>query len=76
MKKKNDVRNRVMTKISQEDIQKAKRNSKKIKKRSRFVFDKEKIKIIKKIKKIKEVEKIVSLQIRKRVSNKLRIIDI
>jgi hypothetical protein len=76
MKKKNDVRNRVMTKISQEDIQKAKRNSKKMKKRSRFVFDKEKIKIIKKIKKIKEVEKIVSLQIRKRVSNKLRIIDI
>ncbi len=47
-----------------------------MKKRSRFVFDKEKIKIIKKIKKIKKIEKIVSLSIRKRISNKLRIIDI
>jgi hypothetical protein len=76
MKKKNDVRNRVMTKISQENIQKAKKNSEKVKKRSRFVFDKEKVKIIKKIKKIKEVEKIASLSIRKRISNKSRIIDI
>jgi hypothetical protein len=76
MKKKNDVRNRVMTKVSQENIQKAKKNSKKVKERSRFVFDKEKIKVIKKIKKIKEIEKIVSLSIRKRVSNKSRIIDI
>ncbi len=76
MKKKNDVRNRVMTEISQEDIQKAKKNSEKMKERSRFVFDKKKTKIIKKIKKIKEVEKIVSLSARKRVSNKLRIIDI
>jgi hypothetical protein len=52
MKKENDVRNRVMTKISQKDIQKAKKNSKKMKERSRFVFDKEKAKVIKKIKKI------------------------
>jgi ribosome-binding protein aMBF1 (putative translation factor) len=74
--KKNDVRDRVITKISQEDIQKAKKNSKKMKKRSRFVFDKEKAKIIKKIKKIKKIEKIVSLSIRKKVSNKSRIIDI
>jgi hypothetical protein len=47
-----------------------------VKKRARFVFDKEKIKIIKKIKKIKEVEKIASLSSRKKISNKLRIIDI
>ncbi len=76
MKKKNDVRNRVMTKASQENIQKAKKNSKKMKERSRFVFDKEKAKVIKKIKKIKKVKKIVSLSIRKRISNKSRIIDI
>jgi phosphoenolpyruvate-protein kinase (PTS system EI component) len=76
VKKENDVRDRVMTKASQEDIQKAKKNSKKVKERSRFASDKKKIKIIKKIKKIKEVEKIVSLQARKKVSNKLRIIDI
>jgi hypothetical protein len=74
--KKNDVQNRVMTKVSQKNIQKAKKDSEKMKKRSRFVFDKEKIKIIKKIKKIKKVEKIVSLLIRKRTSNKSRIIDI
>jgi uncharacterized membrane protein YhiD involved in acid resistance len=76
MKKENDVRNRVMTKISQENIQKAKKNSKKMKERSRFVFDKKKTKVIKKIKKIKEIKKIVSLSIRKRISNKSRIIDI
>ncbi len=76
MKKKNDVRNRVTTKISQKNIQKAKKNSKKMKKRSRFVFNKKKIKAIKKIKKIEKIEKIVSLSIRKRISNKLRIIDI
>ncbi len=76
MKKENDVRNRVMTEVSQEDIQKAKKNSEKVKERSRFAFDKEKAKIIKKIKKIKEVEKIVSLSSRKRASNKSRIIDI
>jgi hypothetical protein len=76
MKKENDVRNRVMTEVSQENIQKAKKNSEKMKKRSRFVFDKKKAKVIKKIKKIEEVEKIVSLQARKRASNKSRIIDI
>ncbi len=76
MKKENDVRDRVMTEISQEDIQKTKKNSKKMKKRSRFVFDKKKAKVIKKIKKIEEVEKIVSLSTRKRISNKFRIIDI
>ncbi len=76
IKKENDVRNRVMTEISQENIQKTKKNSEKVKKRSRFVFDKKKVKIIKKNKKIKEVEKIVSLSIRKKVSNKFQIIDI
>ncbi len=76
MKKENDVRDRVMTKASQKNIQKAKKDSKKMKERSRFVFDKEKIKVIKKIKKIKEVEKIISLLIRKKISNKSRIIDI
>jgi hypothetical protein len=54
-----------MTKISQEDIRKANKDSKEVKKRSRFVFDKEKVKIIKKIKKIKKVEKIASLSTRK-----------
>jgi hypothetical protein len=76
MKKENDIQDRVMTKISSKNIRKAKKDSKEMKKRSRFVFDKEKIKIIKKIKKIKEVGKIVSLSSRKRVSNKSRIIDI
>jgi hypothetical protein len=76
VKKENDVRDRVMTKISQENIQKAKKNSEKVKERSRFVFDKKKVKAIKKIKKIKEIEKIVSLSTRKKVSNKFRIIDI
>jgi hypothetical protein len=47
-----------------------------VKKRSRFVSDKEKVKIIKKIKKMKKVEKIMSLSSRKRISNKSRIIDI
>ncbi len=41
-----------------------------MKKCSRFVFNKKKVKIIKKIKKIKKVEKIVSLLIRKKVLNK------
>jgi hypothetical protein len=76
MKKKNDIQNRVMTKISSKNIRKAKKDSKEVKKRSRFVSDKEKAKIIKKIKKIKKVEKIVSLSSRKNISNKLRIIDI
>jgi hypothetical protein len=65
-----------MTKISQKNIQKANKDSKEMKKRSRFVFDKEKIKIIKKIKEIKKIEKITSLLTRKRISNKSRIIDI
>jgi ribosome-binding protein aMBF1 (putative translation factor) len=73
---KNDVQNRVMKDISQKNIQKADKDSKKMKKRSRFVFDKEKIKIIKKIKKIKKIEKIASLSTRKRISSKSRIIDI
>jgi hypothetical protein len=46
-----------MTKISQKDMQKTEKDSKEMKKRSRFVFNKEKVKIIKKIKKIKKVEK-------------------
>ncbi len=65
-----------MKKISQKDIQKTKKNSKKMKERSRFVFDKKKAKIIKNIKKIKKVEKIVSLSTRKKALNKSRIIDI
>jgi hypothetical protein len=76
MKKKNDIQNRVMTKISFKNIRKAEKDSKKVKKRSRFIFDKEKAKIIKKIKKMKKIEKIVSLSSRKRISNKFRIIDI
>jgi hypothetical protein len=54
MKKENDIQNRVMTKISSKNIRKAKKDSKKVKKRSRFIFDKEKIKIIKKIEKLKK----------------------
>jgi hypothetical protein len=50
-----------MTEISSEKIQRTKKNSKEVKKRSRFIFDKEKIKSIKKIKKIKKIEKTVSL---------------
>jgi hypothetical protein len=38
MKKKNDIQNRVMKKISQENIQKINKDSKEIKKRSRFIF--------------------------------------
>ncbi len=72
MKEKNDVRDRVMKEI----LQKNEKDSKNVEKRSRFVFDKEKIKIVKKIKKIKEIEKIVSLSTRKKISNKSRIIDI
>jgi hypothetical protein len=76
MIKNNDIQNRVITKISSENIRKAEKDSKEMKERSRFAFNKEKVKIIKKIKKIKEVEKIVSLSSRKRISIKLRIIDI
>jgi hypothetical protein len=75
MKKKNDVQNRVMKKTSQKNVQKVEKDFE-IKKRSRFIFDKEKIKIIKKIKNVKKVEKIVSLSTRKKISNKFRIIDI
>jgi hypothetical protein len=72
MKEENDVRDRVMKEISQKN----EKDLKNVEERSRFVFDKEKAKIVKKIKKIKKVEKIVSLSARKRVSNKSRIIDI
>ncbi len=47
-----------------------------MKKRSRFVFDKKQVKIIKKSKKMKKVQKIASLLVRKRILNKSRIIDI
>jgi hypothetical protein len=47
-----------------------------MKKLRRFIFEKRKVKIIKKIKKIEEVQKIVSLLTRKRTSNKFRIIHI
>ncbi len=76
VKKKNDVQNRIMKEISQKNIQKKNKNSKEMKKRSRFVFNKEKVKLIKKIKKIKKIQKIVSLSTRKKISNKFRIIDI
>jgi hypothetical protein len=76
MKKKNDVRDRIMKEVFQKNVQKKKKKFEKKKKRSRFAFDKEKDKIIKMIKKMKEVQKIASLSARKRVSNKLRIIDI
>jgi hypothetical protein len=72
MKEKNDDRDRVMKEI----FQKNEKDSKNVEKRSRFVFDKEKTKIVTKIKKIKKVEKIASLSTRKKISNKLRIIDI
>jgi hypothetical protein len=65
-----------MKEISQKNIQKKNKNSKEMKKRSRFVFNKEKVKLIKKIKKIKKIQKIVSLSTRKKISNKFRIIDI
>ncbi len=47
MKKENDVRNRVMKKIFQKNVQKKEKKLEKKKKRSRFVFDKIKNKIIK-----------------------------
>ncbi len=55
---------------------KNKKNSKDLKKRRRFVFEKENAKIIKKVKKVEEIQEIVSLSTRKRASNKSRIIDI
>jgi uncharacterized membrane protein YhiD involved in acid resistance len=75
MKKENDVRDRIMKKIFQKNVQKKKKFEKK-KKRSRFVFDKEKNKIAKMIKKVKKVQKVASLSARKKISNKSRIIDI
>jgi coenzyme F420-reducing hydrogenase delta subunit len=75
MKKENDVRNRIMKEIFQKNVQKKKKLEKK-RKRSQFVFDKEKDKITKVIKKMKEVQEIASLSARKRISNKSRIIDI
>ncbi len=76
MKKKNDVRDRVMKETSQKDVQKREKKLEKKRERSRFVFDKNKDKIIKMIKKVKINQKIASLFARKRVSNKFRIIDI
>jgi hypothetical protein len=76
MKKEDDVQNRVMKEIFQKDVQKREKKFEKKKERSRFVFDKEKDKIIKMIKKVKTNQKIASLSARKRVSNKFRIIDI
>ncbi len=76
MKKKDDVRNRVMKKVFQKNVQKKKKKFEKERKRSRFVFDKEKDKIIKMIKEVKTNQKIASLFTRKKVSNKFRIIDI
>jgi hypothetical protein len=57
-------------------VQKKKKKFEKERKRSRFVFDKEKDKIIKMIKEVKTNQKIASLFTRKKVSNKFRIIDI
>jgi hypothetical protein len=74
--KENDVQNRVMKEASQENVQKAEKDSKELKERRRFVSEKEKAKTNKKIKKVEEVQKIVALSTRKKVLNKLRIIDI
>jgi flagellar motility protein MotE (MotC chaperone) len=65
-----------MKKISQKNVQKREKKFEKKRKRSRFIFDKEKDKIIKMIKKMKADQKIASLFARKRISNKFRIIDI
>ncbi len=76
MKKKNDVRNRVMKEVSQKNVQKREKKLEKKRERSRFAFDKEKDKIARVIKKVKEVQEVASLFARKKVSNKSRIIDI
>ncbi len=76
MKKENDVRNRVMKEVFQKNVQKREKKFEKKRERSRFVFDKEKDKIIKMIKKVKINQEIASLSARKRISNKFRIIDI
>jgi predicted Fe-S protein YdhL (DUF1289 family) len=55
MKKENDVRNKVMKEIFQRNVQKRKKKLEKKKKRSRFIFNKEKNKIIKIIKKMKKI---------------------
>jgi uncharacterized Zn finger protein (UPF0148 family) len=65
-----------MKEVSQKDEQKKEKKFEKKRKRSRFVFDKEKNKIARMIKKMKKVQKIASLSARKRISNKSRIIDI
>jgi hypothetical protein len=69
VKKENDVQNRIMKEIFQKNVQKKEKKFEKKKKRSRFVFDKEKNKIIKMIKKMKTNQKIVSLFARKKASN-------
>jgi tellurite resistance protein len=76
MKKKNDVRDRVMKEVSQKNVQEREKKFEKKKERSRFVFEKEKNKVAKVIKEVKKVQEIASLSARKRVSNKSRIIDI
>jgi hypothetical protein len=65
-----------MKEVFQKNVHEKKKKFEKKRKRSRFVFDKEKNKIAKVIKKMKEVQKVASLFARKRVSNKSRIIDI
>jgi hypothetical protein len=65
-----------MKEVFQKNMQKKENKFEKKKERSRFVFDKEKDKIIKMIKEVKVNQKIASLSARKRISNKFRIIDI
>ncbi len=76
VKKEDDVRNRIMKKIFQKDVQEKKKKFEKERERSRFAFDKEKDQIIRMIKEVKANQEIASLSACKRVSNKLRIIDI
>jgi hypothetical protein len=47
-----------------------------MKERSRFIFDKKNIKIIKKNKEVKKMQKIFFLLVRKKALNKSRISDI
>jgi hypothetical protein len=65
-----------MKEIFQKNVQKKEKKFEKKRERSRFVFDKEKDKIIKMIKEMKANQEIASLFARKRISNKSRIIDI
>jgi uncharacterized Zn finger protein (UPF0148 family) len=76
VKEENDVRDRVMKEVFQKDVQEKEKKFEKKRKRSRFVFDKEKDKITKVIKEVKKVQEIVSLSARKKVSNKFRIMNI